>query len=131
MVACITSRCGPGFASVRDGRSTRRFDHNSVSRNAEPNDFTIAELGDQRVGFGKHCDLTFAELCDQYPDYVHWLQGSEEPSPQVASIIEYAAAVGVERPPAMDEATTDWNTLHMWPLNFGKYEGTLYKDIYE
>jgi len=86
------------------------------------------DMGGGLVGFGKHKDLTIAQLCQQEPDYVRWLQDEArikdgDVFPKVADILHYADTMGL--------GCQDWESMHERPLGFGKYANMPYNKVYK
>jgi len=129
LVACSRSLHDWGFVGARAWPSTRRL------APALP----LVQRGDggQQVGFGKYRDLTFAELCENDPDYVLWLQKGSDPSPQAAALIQYADEVGLaqpQQPDDRDSALSHEEKLSMigrQTVGFGKYTDLTIEKLYE
>jgi len=86
------------------------------------------DMGVDVVGFGKHKDLTIAQLCQQEPDYVRWLQDEARIKdgdifPKIADILNYAETMGLRY--------QDWELMHERLLGFGQYANMPYKQVYE
>jgi len=85
------------------------------------------DMGGDVVGFGKHKDLTIAQLCQREPDYVRWLQDKAlkdgDITPKVRAILHYVDTMG--------SGDQDWESMHEQSLGFGKYANMPYKKVYE
>lgn len=49
----------------------------------------LRHLSTQRLGFGKHSELTLEELYNSKPDYIDWLRSLPDPRPVVKMIFRY------------------------------------------
>jgi len=77
-----------GYADMRDEEEP--CDQQVGRRPCQTQVGDAKTLGATPVGFGKHSDLTFAELYNQEYQYLQWLRDQELRAPKAAALLEYA-----------------------------------------
>lgn len=86
--------------------------------------FSHEDFADDMVGFGMHSELTYAELFDQYPDYIDFLRSCDDPSEKVRQVIEYAQ----QRESVESRAEID---MGKQTVGFGKHKDLTIDELYE